>query len=268
MIKTKRNVGFSLDTNIHLNVDLLTIDEASLLVSKCLALEGVIEAKLPDAETYSIFDNSLDEYIRKEADYFKEKMILAIEKGSLKCQHLERDIDEIIITDESYVTFYNLTDWLETRGYGWGDWFEEYAQFILHLMDETTKLIAAEKAKRANKCKEPVKLSYEDLERKSLILEEENDTLKLALYESYIQQESPKPIAPKQTNSYLNVIGALLGLLLGKSSNGKPYSSFNSQQSIIDAIHANFGEQDGLSKRNLEDKFSLAKRNLTKEAED
>lgn len=66
----------------------------------------------------------------------------------------------------------------------------------------------------------------------------------------------------KEREAYLNIIGALLGLLLGKSSNDIPYSQFRSQQAIIDAIHANFGKGHGLSQRNLEDKFSKAKEKL------
>jgi len=66
----------------------------------------------------------------------------------------------------------------------------------------------------------------------------------------------------KQKSADLNIIGALLGLLLGKSSSDIPYSQFSTQQSIIDAIHANYGKEHGLSQRNLESKFSQAKEKL------
>lgn len=75
-------------------------------------------------------------------------------------------------------------------------------------------------------------------------------------------QNDQKKASAKQKSADLNIIGALLGLLLGESSNGIKYSQFESQQSIIDAIHANFGKEHGLSQRNLEDKFSKAKDKL------
>ena len=45
------------------------------------------------------------------------------------------------------------------------------------------------------------------------------------------------PVTEKQRGAYLNIIGGLLGLLLGHSSAGVPYSKFESQQAIIDALH-------------------------------
>ena len=93
------------------------------------------------------------------------------------------------------------------------------------------------------------------LMQKCRTLEAENQALKG-------NAENTKPISEKQRGAYLNIIGALLGILLGKSSSGKAYSQFSTQQAVIDAIHGTYSEKNGLSKRNLEEKFSLAKRNL------
>jgi len=75
-------------------------------------------------------------------------------------------------------------------------------------------------------------------------------------------KDEEKQFSEKQNSAYLNIIGALLGLLLGKSSSGVAYSQFETQQAIIDAIHANYGTVHGLSKRNLEEKFSKAKNKI------
>lgn len=77
-----------------------------------------------------------------------------------------------------------------------------------------------------------------------------------------------KPVMARERTAYLNIIGALLGTLLGKSSNGNPYSQFESQQSVIDSIYANFGNKFGLSKRNLEAKFAEAQKSLKNSIED
>lgn len=71
-----------------------------------------------------------------------------------------------------------------------------------------------------------------------------------------------KPLSEKERQTYQNITGALLGVLLGKSSNGVPYSNFESQQAIIEMIHNLYGDRHGLSKRNLESKFAEAKKIL------
>jgi len=63
--------------------------------------------------------------------------------------------------------------------------------------------------------------------------------------------------------TYLNIIGGLLELFLGKSPSGKPYSSFETQDAIISALVAHHGGKQGVSERTLQEKFALAKRTLT-----
>lgn len=63
--------------------------------------------------------------------------------------------------------------------------------------------------------------------------------------------------------TYLNIIGALLGLMLGKSPAGKPYSVFESQTAVISALQGNYPGKTGIAARTLEEKFAEAKRNLT-----
>jgi hypothetical protein len=62
--------------------------------------------------------------------------------------------------------------------------------------------------------------------------------------------------------TYLNIIGGLLGLMLGKSPAGKAQSVFDSQASIISSLLAHHDGKPGLSARTLEDKFAEAKRAL------
>jgi hypothetical protein len=62
--------------------------------------------------------------------------------------------------------------------------------------------------------------------------------------------------------TYLNIIGGLLALMLGKSPAGKPQSVFNNQAAIIAALLANHPGKPGISARTLQDKFAEAKRSL------
>ena len=71
-----------------------------------------------------------------------------------------------------------------------------------------------------------------------------------------------RALGSRSESTYLNVIGGLLSLLLGKSPGGKPYSSFASQEAVINALVAHHGDQLGISKSTLENKFAQAKRRL------
>jgi len=64
--------------------------------------------------------------------------------------------------------------------------------------------------------------------------------------------------------TYLNIIGAMLDLLLGETPSGNPYSTFTTQADIIKTLEAHHNKKQGISKRNLEEKFADANRQLTK----
>lgn len=72
-------------------------------------------------------------------------------------------------------------------------------------------------------------------------------------------QSSP---SERAETTYLNIIGGLLHLLLGKTPAEKPQSVFVSQAAIISALLAHHDGKPGISPRTLEDKFAAAKRSL------
>lgn len=74
--------------------------------------------------------------------------------------------------------------------------------------------------------------------------------------------DNARELGSRSEATYLNVIGGLLSLLLGKSPGGKPYSSFASQEAVINALVAHHGDQLGISKSTLENKFAQANRRL------
>ncbi len=63
--------------------------------------------------------------------------------------------------------------------------------------------------------------------------------------------------------TYLNIIGAMLALMLGKSPAGKPQSVFDNQAAIIAALLGHHEGKPGISARTLEEKFAAGKRSLT-----
>ncbi len=69
-------------------------------------------------------------------------------------------------------------------------------------------------------------------------------------------------LRPRSEGTYLNIVGGLLGLLLGKSPAGKPFSSFGTTESIVSALLAHHSGRPGMSERTLRAKFAAAKRHL------
>lgn len=66
----------------------------------------------------------------------------------------------------------------------------------------------------------------------------------------------------RSETTYLNIIGGLLALMLGKSPAGKAQSVFDNQGAIIAALIAHHKGKPGIASRTLEEKFAAAKRSL------
>jgi hypothetical protein len=77
-----------------------------------------------------------------------------------------------------------------------------------------------------------------------------------------LSSSNEKPLGQREETTLLNIVGGLLGLLLGYSPGGKPHSVFKSQAAVIDALIATYPGRSGISKRTLEEKLALARRLL------
>lgn len=62
--------------------------------------------------------------------------------------------------------------------------------------------------------------------------------------------------------TYLNIVGGMLTLLLGRSPSGVPYSSFETLDAVISTLIAHHGDRSGISERTLAAKFAAARRHL------
>lgn len=69
-------------------------------------------------------------------------------------------------------------------------------------------------------------------------------------------------VSPRSEATYLNIVGGLMGLLLGKSPSGKPYSSFETMESVISALLAHHAGRPGMAERTLWAKLAQARRHL------
>ena len=98
-----------------------------------------------------------------------------------------------------------------------------------------------------------------ELNKAKIDAETERDSLRV-MVENLGKQQAE--VNTRSETTYLNIIGALLALMKGKSPSGKPYSSFDNQEAIIHALLAYHEGKQGIAARTLEQKFAEANKSL------
>lgn len=254
-------MGFELLHAPHFGVFHLSLHDAGLLIAKCLWFRGELSAKIPAKDSYSFHDPDIAKALTKPAAEFTEHLVTAITEKSLSAQRIQRDVAGIIDKEQTFIEALTLAHWLEDRGVFLGEVFDdEYLAEESALARKAATTIAAERHRRTHS----EKLTETDLTQGAevLFLRHRIAELEQQIHSARAPSTHHAPITEKQRGAYLNIIGALLGVLLGQSPAGVPYSKFDTQQAVIDAIHGTFGEAPGLSQRNLVDKFAQGKRAL------
>jgi hypothetical protein len=104
-----------------------------------------------------------------------------------------------------------------------------------------------------------------ELEKAANCARETNEKLSALLGErdslAAIVEKMSQPNARAET-TYLNIIGGLLSLMLGKSPSGTAQSVFLNQAAIISALLAHHGDKPGIADSTLENKFAEANRSI------
>lgn len=151
----------------------------------------------------------------------------------------------------------DLRKWMETA------FPNEKPAFLFDDIERSTHTAISADAYRALKAEhdklaarlENAKSEYKKLRQDKDELERINQSLKA------IAEKANTP-GDRAESTYLNIIGAMLELMLGKSPAGQKYSSFASQAAVIDGLLAHHEGKAGISARTLEEKFAAAKRGL------
>lgn len=110
--------------------------------------------------------------------------------------------------------------------------------------------------------REVIKARLAELLRRHETLRAEHEALRKEHAACSADAERANTPGPRSESTYLNIVGALLTLLLGKAPSGMPYSSFLTQEAIITAMVAHHGNAMGINERTLQAKFALARRSL------
>ncbi len=182
----------------------------------------------------------------------------AIESRALPASREDgRVIDEYIKPERRHVSREHLKAWIAK---------EHPADKPAFLFDEierkTHAAINADAFRALQAERDALKARIEKAEeRAKAIIAEKNALLgeRDSLWAMVDKMNAP---GERAETTYLNIIGAMLALILGKSPAGKPQSVFDNQAAIIAALLGHYEGKPGISERTLEEKFAAAKRSL------
>ena len=90
----------------------------------------------------------------------------------------------------------------------------------------------------------------------------ERDSLRQIVDNLSKQTQAASAVDPRSETTYLNIIGAMLDIVLGKSPVGQKHSIYDNQGAVISALLAYHEGKQGIASRTLEQKFADAKRSL------
>ncbi|MCA8431885.1 protein kinase [Burkholderia seminalis] len=189
----------------------------------------------------------------------------AIDSGMLAaCREDGRKVDEHVAYERRHVHGLALKEWAKEIAPS------ERPAFLFDELERDThagisaeayRTLQASHEAKTHQLAEANERLREASERIALIEAERNSLRAMVDNFDAHPTASGEPSARAET-TFLNIIGALLALLLGKSPAGKPHSSFASQAAVISALLAHHEGKPGISARTLEEKFAAAKRSV------
>lgn len=91
-------------------------------------------------------------------------------------------------------------------------------------------------------------------------LQEQNEALLKQTLATPVYDQNP--LSDRAEATYLNIIGSMLELMLGRSPSGTPYSKFKTQEAVVSAMVAHHRGVMGIAERTLNGKFAMARRRL------
>lgn len=186
----------------------------------------------------------------------------AIEKGVLPVSRENgKSLDgsqEHVAPERRHVTRQNLKEWIA---------HEFPADKPAFLFDEierkTHAAINADTFRALQADRDALAARLEKAQIESKKVRQEKDDLERINQSLQAMAEKMSTPGERAETTYLNIIGALLELVLGKSPSGKSYSVFSSQAAIISALLGHHEGKPGIASRTLEEKFAAAKRALS-----
>lgn len=183
----------------------------------------------------------------------------AIEKGLLPCSRENgKVVQEHVANERRHVSRQHLKDWIAAQ------FPSDKPAFLFDEIERNTHAaINADSFRALQADRDALKARVEKAAEEYRKLRSERDVL-IAERDALAEQiKNPQDPGPRAQTTYLNIIGAMVAVLLGKSPAGKPNSVFNSQSAVIDQVLSHYDGKPGISRRSLEEKFAEGKKSLS-----
>jgi hypothetical protein len=185
----------------------------------------------------------------------------AIVKGLLPCSRENGKVvptQEHVAADRRHVSRQHLKDWIAAT------FPTDKPEFLFDAVERNVHpAISVEAFQALQADRHALEAKLETARDEYRKLRDERNQLSGDLQALQEQTQHPKLPGPRSETTYLNIIGAMLAVMLNKNSAGKANSVFENQSAVISNIVAHYGAKPGISQRNLEEKFSEAKRSLS-----
>ena len=182
----------------------------------------------------------------------------AIDTGELPaCREGGRKTDDHVAYERRHVYGLDLKEWAKTIAPT-----ERPAFLFDDIERKTHSVINAESFQALQVDRDALAARLEKAKSEFPKLRQEKDELERI--NQSLQAIVNKMNAPgeRAETTYLNIIGAMLELMLGKSPGGQNHSIFSNQAAIIQALLGYHEGKQGIAARTLEEKFAEAKRSL------
>ena len=166
----------------------------------------------------------------------------AIEKGLLPCSRENgKVVQEHVANERRHVSRQHLKDWIAAQ------FPSDKPAFLFDEIERNTHAaINADSFRALQADRDALKARVEKAADEYRKLRSERDIL-IAERDALAEQiKNPQDPGPRAQTTYLNNIGAMVAVVLGKSPAGKPNSVFNSQSAVIDHVLAHYDGKPGI----------------------
>ncbi len=195
--------------------------------------------------------------MKMACDGIEAAIVGAVNHGHLSPRQVRRNLAGAINPAETYLNVDDVLNWCETVDIDPSEMFFEYREEEENIAGSAYQYLKKERFKLENEA--AIKGARESTGR--LTEEEINHMVieNIRFREGHFggaNQRHDKPLATRERDTLLNIIGALVELIQ------TPKPGRNSDAAVITEMVANYSDKPGIKERTLQEKFARAKRSL------
>ena len=182
----------------------------------------------------------------------------AIESGALPASRENGKVtDEHIAPERRHVSRENLKAWIAKEHPG------DKPDFLFDEIERGThSAINADAFKALQADRDALKARIDKATEAYRALKADRDTIEGERASLAAMVDKVSTPSARAETTYLNIIGGLLGLMLGTTPGGQKGSAYTSQAAIISALLAYYSGKPGMADSTLEQKFADANRSI------